>query len=216
MIKAILFDMDGLMFDTETAYSIVQTEMFRKRGKEFTLAIKRPLMGKRANEVIERIIDIWGTKERPENVLQEQDELLKRVFKESVAKLSGLDEIIQFLVQNNIRRCIGTSSRKFLVDILLEKYNLTNKFEFVVSGDLVSRGKPDPEIYNRCIEKIKLSPTECLVLEDSLNGVRAGIAAGCFVCAIPSEFTHEEDFSSATFIAESLADEKIKNFIFAK
>lgn len=88
-----------------------------------------------------------------------------------------------------------------------------NAFECVVSGDMVEKGKPDPEIYNTCISNIGLLPKECLVLEDSLNGVISGIAAGCYVCAIPSECTEGENFSKATFIAKSLNDEKIKNFI---
>jgi len=213
MIKAVLFDMDGLMFDTETAYSIVQTEMFKKRGKEFNNEIKRPLMGKRANEVIQRITEFWGTNERIEDVLQEQDKTLREVFKNEVKKLDGLDDLISFLEKNNIRKCIGTSSRKFLVDILLEKYKFNDTFEFVVSGDMVTNGKPDPEIYNQCIVKLGLPASQCLVLEDSLHGIHAGIAAGCHTCAIPSEYTRDQDFSGATLVAQTLGDGVIKEFI---
>ena len=162
MIEAILFDMDGLMFDTETAYSVVQTEMFKKRGKIFTNEIKRPLMGKRANEVIQRITEFWGTNERVEDVLQEQDRTLMEVFKSEVKKLDGLDDLISFLDKNNIRRCIGTSSRRFLVDILLEKYKYNDTFEFVVSGDMVTKGKPDPEIYNNVLQNLDLMPPSVL------------------------------------------------------
>lgn len=213
MIKAVLFDMDGLMFDTESAYSVVHSVMSERRGKVFTNEVKRTLMGKRATEVMELLNEFWERKETLEDLLAEQDEELMIAYRDSVEKMAGLDDIIEYLDNNNIRKCIGTSSRRFLVDILLKKYGIEDAFEFVVSGDSVTRGKPHPEIYDKCIEKLGLAPEECLVLEDSLNGVRAGISAGCHTCAIPSQYTCDEDFSLSTIICESLGDAKIKNLI---
>lgn len=214
MIKAVIFDMDGLMFGTESVYSLVHGLMSEKRGRVFTNEIKRKLMGRRADEVIKLLNEFWGKNETIEDLLKEQDEELIRVYKASVEKLTGLDELLNFLNQNNIRKCIGTSSRRFLVDVLLEKHGLTNAFEFIISGDMVSKGKPDPEIYNRCIADLGLSPAECLVLEDSLNGIKSGCAAGCHTCAIPSEYASEEDFSAATIICSSLNEKAIQDFIF--
>jgi beta-phosphoglucomutase-like phosphatase (HAD superfamily) len=97
--------------------------------------------------------------------------------------------------------------------VLLKKHHLDGVFEFVVSGDMVQKGKPDPEIYTKCISLLGVLASECLVLEDSLNGVKAGKAAGCFVCSIPSEYTKDEDFSIASLKAVSLADKSIQNFI---
>lgn len=213
MIKALIFDMDGLMFDTESAYSVVQEKMSLKRGKIFNLEIKATLMGKRALEVMELLNNWWGKGESLEDLLQEQDKELTELYKTSVKKLEGLDGLIQFLNTHNIRKCIGTSSRRFLVDILLERYGLENEFEFIVSGDMVKKGKPDPEIYNKCLEQLGLKGESCLILEDSLNGVKAGVAAGCDTCAIPSEYTRHEDFSLANLIGTSLADPALKAYI---
>jgi len=212
-IKAVLFDMDGLMFDTESAYSVVQNSMSERRGKVFTNEVKMTLMGKRANEVMELLNDFWGRNERIEDLLKEQDEELVRLYENSVEKMEGLDEIIAFLDKNKIRKCIGTSSRKFLADILLKKHGLSDAFEFVVSGDMVERGKPHPEIYNLCVSRLGAPASECLVLEDSLNGVKSAAAAGCPACAIPSEHTRGEDFSMATLVAGSLKDQAVRDFI---
>lgn len=213
MIKAVLFDMDGLMFDTESAYSVVQEKMFLKRGKVFTKELKNTLMGKRADEVMILLNEFWGKNEKVADILAEQDKELVFLYETQVEKLAGLDELISFLKQNNIRRCIGTSSRRFLVDILLQRHNLEEEFEFVVSGDMVKNGKPAPDIYNVCLEKLSLKAEECLVLEDSLNGIKAGLTAGCMTCAIPSRFTNHEDFSVANITAESLSDGVIKEFV---
>ncbi len=213
MIKAVLFDMDGLMFDTESAYSIVMENMSSRRNKPFTLGIKTTLMGKRAHEVMGLLNEYWGTNETTEDLLKEQDTELVEIYKLHVEKMSGLDDFLHFLNKNNIRKCIGTSSRRFLVDILLKKHNLENEFEFVISGDLVQHGKPHPEIYTKCLEHMNLPGSVCLILEDSLNGIKAGSAAGCNTCAIPSLFTSNEDFSSATIIATNLNDQIIKEFI---
>lgn len=205
--------MDGLMFDTETAYSVVQEKMSANRGKIFTLEVKTPLMGKRAHEVMSLLNDYWGKNENVDDLLKEQDDALVELYKTSVEKLPGLDSLIGFLNKNNIRKCIGTSSRRFLVDVLLQKHNLINEFEFIVSGDMVSKGKPDPEIYNKCLEKLGLSGSECLVLEDSLNGIKSGKAAGCKTCAIPSIFTKHEDFSMADIVVTNLDSEEIRKII---
>lgn len=213
MIKAVLFDMDGLMFDTESAYSIVQENMSSRRGKIFTLDIKTAIMGKHAYEVMTILDEFWGKNEDIYFLLEEQDKELVWLYESRVEKMVGLDDLLLFLNANGIQKCIGTSSRRFLVDILLEKHNLENEFEFIVSGDMVAKGKPDPEIYNKCLEKLNLNGDECLVLEDSLNGIRAGNAAGCYTCAVPSLFTNHQDFSTATLRAETLGDQSIKDLL---
>ena len=213
MKKAVIFDMDGLMFDTESAYSVVQEKMSAKRGKEFTNEVKITLMGERAVEVMRRLGKFWGTNENVKDLLKEQDEMLVKLYKNSVGKLEGLDQLLLFLNEHNIRKCIGTSSRMFLVEILLEKFGLKEEFEFVVSGDSVEKGKPDPEIYLRCLSSLDLEGLDCLVLEDSLNGVRSAISAQCSVCAVPSDFTKHEDFSIADVVATSLGDKKIQEFL---
>ncbi len=162
---------------------------------------------------MEMIGVVLGTEEKTEKLLEEQDRELVDLYEKSVTKLRGLSGLLVFLEKNSVRRCIGTSSRKLLVDILLRRHNLQKNFEFVVSGDMVREGKPNPEIYNLCVSKLGVLPAECLVLEDSLNGIKAGRAAGCFTCAVPSEFTKREDFSSANLVCESLADPKIEGFI---
>lgn len=213
MIQAVIFDMDGLMFDTESAYSIVHENMSARRGKVFTIEMKHTLMSRRIDESMKMLNEYWGVSEKIEDLVREQDEELIHIYNFHVEKMFGLDNLIHFLNEQKIRKCIATSSRRFLVDILLKKHNLENEFEFIVTGDDVEKGKPDPEIYRTCLAKLNLTGEECLVLEDSVNGMNAGITALCKTCAVPSLFTSGEDFSSADIVAQSLDDEIIKKFI---
>ncbi len=215
-MQAIIFDMDGLMFDTETMYSRVFEEIAREKGKQLTLDLKTKCMGKRALEGAKIISEEWEGCITPEELLAQQDALLVYLYETEAEKLPGLDELLSFLKDNNIRMCIGTSSRMFLVDILLDRFNLRDSFEFVVSGDMVEKGKPAPDIYTLCLEKLSLSGEECLVLEDSHNGMVAGKAAGCMVCAVPSEYTKHQDFSGADLIVDSLGDIRLQNFILGR
>ncbi len=216
MVSAVIFDMDGLMFDTESAYSVVHNRIFKKRNKIFTKEIKMEIMGKRSQEIMKSLSKYLGQNENVEDLLREQDGELVKIYLKSVNKLKGLDELIEFLNMNNIKKCIGTSSRKFLVDILLNKYNLKSEFKFIISGDNVKKGKPNPEIYLECLKKLKVPAKNCLILEDSLNGVIAGNSAGCQTCAIPSKYTRHEDFSIANLVVKSLNDKVLKEYIFKK
>lgn len=205
--------MDGLMFDTESAYSAVHDMMSKKRGKVFTNEVKKKLMGKKTEEVMQLLAHFWETSEPYVDLLLEQDEALVRIYESTVTKMEGLDALLQFLDVHRIRKCIGTSSRRFLVDILLKKFNLTRRFEFIVSGDMIVRGKPDPEVYQRCVASLEVLPSECLVLEDSLSGILSGASVGCFTAAVPTPYTRDEDFLLANVVATSLEDAAIKNLI---
>jgi len=201
--------MDGLMFDTEFAYSVVQEKMCSKRGVVFSLEMKNKLMGKRANEVMDLLREFWLGSETVEELLVEQDGDLVRLYNLEVQKLYGLDQLLESLGNAGVRKCIGTSSRRFLVDVLLNRFDLQSEFEFVISGDDVKRGKPDPEIYNKCVRSLGLDASECLVLEDSRNGILSGKSAGCHAVAIPYTYTNNEDFSPADLVVTSLADNRL-------
>ncbi len=207
--KAVIFDMDGLMFDTESQYFEIHSEMSRMRGKIFTPEVQATVMGKRAIEVMSGLNVFWGRGEEVGDLLVEQDAMLVRAYEERVDVMPGLHELLHRLKLGNTRLAIGTSSRGFLVDILLTKHNISSMFEVVVTGGMVARGKPDPEIYTLCMSRLGLDPKDCAVLEDSVNGVLAGVASGAVTIAIPSELTKSGDFFAAHYVVSSLEDPEL-------
>lgn len=205
--------MDGLMFDTETLFFISEDEVAKTYGKTFTLDIQVKMMGQKGVHAIETMCRELGITEDPEKVMVERDKKYIELLKTKSEPMLGLIELLDYLDAHSIRKAIATSSNRTWVDILLSRANISNRFEFIVTGQDVKVGKPDPEIYLKAIELLNVPAGACLVLEDAVNGIRSGKAAGCVVVAVPDKHTAHQDFSEADYVVSSLADEKLKQLM---
>ena len=105
----------------------------------------------------------------------------------------GLLELIEFLEKNKIPKAIASSTGRYLIDVLLEKANLLEHFPIIVSGDEITKGKPNPDIFLKASDKLKVEPDKCLVLEDSNAGIKAANAAGMQVIMIPDLLEPDEE-----------------------
>jgi HAD superfamily hydrolase (TIGR01509 family) len=123
--------------------------------------------------------------------------------------MPGLMELLDALERAGIPKAIGTSSCRELVTACLDPLDLEQRFQFVLTAEDISQGKPHPEIYLTAAKRFGVSPSEMLVLEDSENGCRAAAAARAFVVAVPGEHSRDHDFSMASLVADSLADPRL-------
>lgn len=189
---ALVFDLDGLIFDTEALFARVAGDMLRARGKEFTPEIMRAMIGRRAVDVGEAFRRLTGLTE-PVDVLMA--DVKGRFFAEvdtAVRPMPGLHALLDLLEQKGLPRGVATSSRGEYARGLLASHGLIDRFAFVLSGDDVTEGKPAPEIYLKAAERLGMSPTAVLVLEDSVAGLRAAKAAGAFAVGVPHEHSPAE------------------------
>jgi HAD superfamily hydrolase (TIGR01509 family) len=127
--------------------------------------------------------------------------------------MPGLIELIDAIDNARIPKAIATSGSRDYADQILTRIELRHRFEMVITADDISRGKPDPEIYLLAARRFGVEPAEVLVLEDSQNGCRAGVAAGAYTVAVPSEHTEGHDYTGAAFVAQSLADPRIRQVL---
>ncbi len=208
-IEAVIFDMDGLMFDTEPLYFETNVVLAEKRGKTYTHDLHRSLMGKRALHVMEGVRDGLKLFEDAATLLDERNVIFKKLLETRARMMPGLLELLDFLKANNIRKAIGTSSSNEWVDTLLGRFGISDRFETIVTGNEVQHGKPHPEIYLTALARLDLPAASYLVLEDAIHGVHAGKAAGCVVGAVPNSFTEDQDFSAADHVFSSLNDRKL-------
>ncbi len=123
--------------------------------------------------------------------------------------MPGLMELLAALETAQIPKAIATSSDRFLAEACLGRFQLQDRFAFVLASEDVDQGKPDPEIYRTAAARLDLEPSRTLVLEDSENGCKAAAAAGSFAVAVPAEHSRRHDFSPASLVIDSLADPRL-------
>jgi HAD superfamily hydrolase (TIGR01509 family) len=208
--RAVVFDLDGLMFNTEHLYRLVGGEVLRRRGKEYDEALFKAMMGRPAKVALQIMIDWHGLDATVAQLEQENDEIFPPILDAQLAPMPGLAELLGALEAANIPKAIATSSRKAFVANLLGRHGWLDRFAFWLTAEDVTNGKPDPEIYLNAAKRLELSPASVLVLEDSQTGCRAAVDSGAFAVAVPGDHSRDHQFPGAKFIAEGLADPRIR------
>ncbi|MGA2034271.1 MAG: HAD-IA family hydrolase [Thermoguttaceae bacterium] len=209
----VVFDLDGLMFNTEEIYTVVGTELLRRRGFEFTPALKDAMMGLRPQPSFEMMIRWCGLPETWEALADESNALFLELLRDRLAPMPGLFDLLSALETAGIPKAIATSSSRALAQACLEPLDLLPRFRFVLTAEDIIHGKPDPEIYLQAAARFGIAPPEMLVLEDSQNGARAAVAAGAVTVAVPGAHSSTHDFSGVALVAGSLADPRLYRVI---
>jgi HAD superfamily hydrolase (TIGR01509 family) len=186
MIKAVIFDMDGLMFDTESLYNIA----WAHAGRQFGYVIKpedlNPMRGVNQTLVQELFLKRFGPEFDFTKIRQCRIEYTEQYIKENgLPHKPGLLELLKFLREKGYQTAIATSTHENTAGQYLKMERLTDSFDVCVYGNMAAKSKPDPEIYLEAVKWLGRLPEECLVLEDSPNGILSGFQAGCPVIMIP-------------------------------
>ncbi|MHB0961264.1 MAG: HAD family hydrolase [Pirellulaceae bacterium] len=208
-IQAVVFDLDGLMVNTEELYEAVGTELLRRRGREFTGPLLDAMMGRPSPVALQIMIDWHQLDATVPQLEAETDALFPDILDRRLALLSGLPELLAALEGAGIPKAVATSSRRSFVIDVLSRFDLVSRFAFLLTAEDVTKGKPDPEIYLTACERLACLPPHVLVLEDSENGCRAAVAAGTYAVAVPGFHSRNHCFEGTQFIAQTLADPRI-------
>ncbi|MER2175308.1 MAG: HAD family phosphatase [Carnobacterium sp.] len=184
-IEAVIFDMDGLMFDTEVLYYEANRTIAKRIDLAYTWEFHEKYIGVSDEEFHKELYLTFET-EAAETLINEGGQaLLEHVEVNGLRKKKGLIELLDYLESKNIKKIVASSSIKSLVSLFLEKEQLTPYFDAIIGGDEVTRAKPSPEIYEKAWLKTQVPKEHTLVLEDSLNGIRASYDANIPVIMIP-------------------------------
>jgi HAD superfamily hydrolase (TIGR01509 family) len=213
IIQAVVFDMDGLMFNTEDLYDEVGEIMLQRRGLSFTLELKLEMMGLPGDKAFEVLKSRTGLTESVAQLRKETTEIFQDMIPSRIEMMPGLESLLHRLEQTNVPKAVATSSHRQFATRALGAFDLEPRFEFVLTGDDVENGKPHPDVYLMATKRLQTSPAQTLVLEDSHVGSRAAVAAGAFVVAVPTKHSQALDFSHVNAVAKGLDDPLIANLL---
>lgn len=212
MIKAVLFDMDGLMINTEPLQSQAYEVVLRQYGKDpkfySTGVIQK--VGVREKDNWELIKTAHGLEEDTTVLMTKRGKVYLEILRKNLVPQPGLLHVLKLFKSLNLPMAVASSSVVDHIELVLEGLGVREYFSAVVSGQSVAHGKPAPDIFLEAAKQLGVNPKDCLVLEDAQTGVEAGEAAGATVIAVPNEFTADQDLSSADKIVASLADIDLK------
>ena len=206
---AVVFDLDGLMFNTEELYQEVGAVLLRRRGYEFTQELLDQMMGRPSHVALQIMIDTHTLRATVEELLAETDEIFPEILQARLAPMPGLVELLDALERKVIPKAIATSSRRAFVERVLGHFGYQPRFSPILTSEDITQGKPHPEIYLKAAERLGILPGEMLVLEDSQNGCRSAVAAGAITVAVPGAHSRQHDFTGAALVADSLHDPRI-------
>ncbi len=206
--EAVIFDMDGVLIDSEPLWKIAMEEVFHSLGSTLTKSDFQKTVGLRIDEVIHfwNIHENWGVKDEQE---VEEAIIVKMIelISQHAAPLAGVIETLDYLKSQNIKIGLGTSSSNRLIQVVLNELSIHSYFDVTHSAENEAFGKPHPAVYLHVAQELGVSPNKCLVIEDSLNGVIAGLAAKMKVVCIPEKTHHPNPkLSVADFHFDSMSD----------
>jgi len=209
ILRAVVFDLDGLMFNTEELYEQVDTEVLARRGKPCEEALLDQMTGRKADVALQMMIDWHDLDDTIEQLSAEISALFAEVLPQRLAPMPGLMRLLDALEVAQIPKGIATSSGPAFVSDVLNRFQLQPRFSFVLTSEDIQHGKPAPDIYRLAAERHGLPTEQVMVLEDSLAGCQAAVAAGAYAVAVPHGRSLKFDFPGANLIADTLDDPRI-------
>ncbi|MFB0568432.1 MAG: HAD family hydrolase, partial [Nitrososphaeria archaeon] len=178
MISAAIFDLDGVIVDSEPLHYLSEKDMLSKRGVNLRRSDTKDIVGRTEMESMQYLKDRFGLKDSAKHLYEEKQRIYKRMLRNAVKPRPGLFKLLNDLEDKGMTLAIASSAPRENIDIVLKALEIEDKFRAVVSGEDVERGKPSPDIFLLAAQRIGIGAKNCLVIEDAQNGVEAAKRAG--------------------------------------
>jgi len=204
MIEAVVFDMDGVLLDSEPLHHIVLNEVLAAEGKAISFDEYRPYIGTTLEFSWSDIIHRFRLDGPIDRYILRYDEGILESYRRHSVIAPGVRRLLDLLAQRGLRRAVASSSRTSWVEAALETLGIRDDFELLVTGDMVTHSKPAPEIYLLAADRLGVDPQRCLAIEDSPKGVASARAAGMTVVGVRTEYTAHLSLDGATVVLDSL------------
>ncbi len=209
MLKAVIFDMDGVIIDSEPTHMRLENETYKKLNIEVTAGEHHSFVGTNSHYMWEALKNKHKLNQTLEELIEyDRSTYYKHLNSDEceITLIDGVKDLIKDLYDNGIKLAIASSSPLNVIEAIAKKFQIEEYFEIFVTGDYVSRSKPEPDIFLFALEKLRVSPQNCLVIEDSHNGVLAAKKAGMKCVGINSDPEGSQDISMADLVINSFKE----------
>lgn len=205
LATCVIYDMDGLLLDTEGIYTAVTRQIVGRFGKDYDWSIKQHMIGRPALESARYLVETLELPIPAEQYLAERESLLRERFPMAGA-MPGAERLVRHLHAHGVPQAVATSSSETLFRLKTQCHDWFALFDAIVTGDdpAVKRGKPAPDIFLAAARRLNCEPAACLVFEDAPSGLQAGLAAGMRVIAIPDPNMDRTRYANAHQVLDSL------------
>jgi HAD superfamily hydrolase (TIGR01509 family) len=201
VIEAVIFDLDGVLIDSEHVWDQVRERLAREQGGHWHQRAQADMMGMSSTEWSHYMHDAIGLSESPEEINAEVVRRMLERYAEHLPLIDGAVEAVRRL-EGSFRLALASSSNRPLIDAVLASTGLDRLFEVTVSSEEVPSGKPAPDVFLDAARRLGIAPARCAAIEDSANGIRAAHTAGIRVIAIPNR--HYPPAADALALADAL------------
>jgi HAD superfamily hydrolase (TIGR01509 family) len=205
VIEAVVFDMDGVLIESEEVWDAVREMYVRERGGRYDAEIQRAMMGMSSPEWSSYLHETAGVPDSPEEINAEVVRRLLEAYRSHLPLMPGAVDAVKRLAER-YPLAVASSSNRPIIDAVLELAGLAQYFQVTVSSEEVPRGKPAPDVYLEAARRLGVAPERCAAVEDSHGGIRAAKAAGMFTIAFPNPTypPDEESLAQADVVIRSL------------
>lgn len=218
MIQTVIFDMDGVIVDTEPVHNYAYFQHFAELNIDVSKEMFTSFMGNSTRNTFQKLKELFPINGEVEDLIQRKRTLFNDAFdnKEDLHLIDGVERLIQDLHQNGMQLIVASSAANVTIDRVFKRFNLHQYFSHIVSGEDFPNSKPHPAIFEYAAS-LSIAPKEnCIVIEDSTNGIKAAKSAGIFCVGYNSENSKFQDLSLANLIVEhfnELTFERISKLI---
>lgn len=204
-IRAILWDMDGVLIDSEAYHLRAENETLKDYGIHVTPEISKPMMGSTFSDYFKGVAAYFKKDLPTKKILSDHAKRLEHYVQNIFPIVEHAHDVLEKLSHRYLM-ALATSSSKALAHTIVDRLGAKKIFKAIITGDDIQKGKPNPEIFLKAAEQLGVPPEQCAIVEDSLNGFHAAKSAGMFLIARKAEHNKNQDFSLADMIITDLKE----------
>ena len=213
IFKAIVFDMDGVIVDSEPLWEKSERIFMHNMGLEYNPLYRDKILGLNQKDSALLLRDTFNLKISIGEIIEERLKILLQLYKNELKLIDGIEKILSESLNENLKVGLASSSPMNIIEFVLNKFEIKKYFHSLVSGECTENGKPDPDIYIEAAKRLGTEPEKCIAVEDSINGVISAKNAGMYCVAVPDKRLPLDGYRLADVIVDNISEISLGNLV---